>query len=331
MVRTGRERGGKFAKPQLLNVDMETPAWGPWDFRRKAVSPLAIPDPHLADFRCLAKKYRISDKGDYPMTWSIVVAPPDLAPPRPITMRAQTIPSRHYFPEHAHDWHQLVYAVDGALTVSADRQTFVISPEQAVWLPTGVPHTVGSLLGAEFRSLWISNEAGGLLPTNPTVLAVSQLLRALIVEAAEIDGDRFTDGYPDRIAMMILDQLTRARKLSAALTWPKDKRLLTLCEALYLDPADERTAEDWAKELGMSSRTLMRRFEEELGTTLRSWKRRLRLFRAIELLGGGMSVTATAMELGYGSASAFIFAFRSQLGCSPHTYLSRSVDRADKS
>lgn len=261
------------------------------------------------------------------MRWSVVAAPPDVSPPRPITMRAQTIPARHHFPEHAHDWHQLVYAVGGVLTVAADQRTFVISPDQAVWLPTGVPHSVASLLGAEFRSLWIANDAGGSLPASPTVLAVSPLLKALIVEAAEIDGKRLADDYPDKIATMILDQLGRARKLATALPWPKDSRLLALCEALYLDPSDERTAEDWAKELGMSSRTLARRFEAELGSTLRSWKRRLRLFRSIELLGGGMSVTATAIELGYGSASAFVFAFRFELGCSPYAYMTQKTRR----
>lgn len=259
------------------------------------------------------------------MRWSLVAAPPGVRPPRPITMRAQTIPPRHKFPEHAHDWHQLVYAVEGTLTVAADRRTFVVSPDQAVWLPNGVVHAVGSLLGAEFRSLWIAKEAECSLPSSPTVLAVSALLKALIVEAANIDGKRSTDGYPDRIAAMILDQLDRAPKLSAALPWPKDERLLALCEALYRDPSDERHAEEWAKELGMSSRTLTRRFEAELGLTLRSWKRRLRLFRAIELLGGGHSVTATAMDLGYASASAFIFAFRSEFGCSPYAYMTQKA------
>jgi AraC-like DNA-binding protein len=262
------------------------------------------------------------------MTWSTVAAPPDVAPPHPITMRAQTIPARHYFPNHAHDWHQLVYAIDGTLTVSLDRQTLIVSPDQAVWLPTGVSHAVGSLLGAEFRSLWIADEAGRSLPSIPTVLAVSPLLKALIVEAADIDGKRLADGYPDRIAAMILDQLGRAPKISTALPLPKDRRLLALCEALYLDPSDKRDAEQWARQLGMSARTLTRRFEAELGLTLRSWKRRSRLFRAIELLGGGLSVTATAMELGYGSASSFVFAFRSELGCSPHAYMSQ---RANKS
>ena len=50
-----------------------------------------------------------------------------------------------------------------------------------------------------------------------------------------------------------------------SLPWLKDGRLLALCEALYLNPSDERNAEEWAKELGMSSRTLTRCFEAEWG------------------------------------------------------------------
>ncbi|MFC7555338.1 helix-turn-helix domain-containing protein [Pseudoroseomonas wenyumeiae] len=79
----------------------------------------------------------------------------------------------------------------------------------------------------------------------------------------------------------------------------------------------------------MSARTLARRFEAELGMSLRSWRRRLRLFKAIELLGGGLGVTQTAMELGYGSTSAFIYAFRTDMGCSPQVHMrGRSADRA---
>ncbi|OYR17725.1 helix-turn-helix domain protein [Brucella grignonensis] len=57
--------------------------------------------------------------------------------------------------------------------------------------------------------------------------------------------------------------------------------------------------------------------------SLRSWRRRLRLFRSIELLGGGLGVTQVAMELGYSSTSAFVYAFRTQMGCSPQAYMRR--------
>jgi AraC-like DNA-binding protein len=258
------------------------------------------------------------------MAWSIVTAPSDAAPPEPLTMRVQVIPARHQFPDHAHAWHQLVYAVEGVLTISTADQTFITSPEQAAWLPTGVTHRVGSLLGAQFRSLWIADEAGKGLPVQPTVVSVSPLLKALIVEAAGLADESDGAGYRGRVIALILDQLRRASRFQAALPWPQSPALLRLCEALFLDPADGRDADAWARELGLSSRTLTRRFEAEIGMPLRSWRRRLRVFRAVELLNSGAPVTAVAMDLGYNSASAFIFAFRKEMGASPHAFTRQS-------
>lgn len=253
--------------------------------------------------------------------WEPLEAPPGLAPPQPITVRAQHIPARRYFADHAHAWHQIVYATSGVLTVAVEGRSFVISPEQAVWLPTGVRHRVGSLLGAAFRSLWIADEAGRGVADLPTVFAVQPLLRALILEAVAIDGQESQDGYAGRVSALILDQLRRARPLPGALPWPHAGPLVGLCEALYADPADPRGPEVWGRALGMSGRTLARRFEAEIGMSLRSWRRRLRLFKAVELMGGGLTVTQTAMRLGYGSTSAFVFAFRTGLGCTPQAYL----------
>jgi AraC-like DNA-binding protein len=187
------------------------------------------------------------------------------------------------------------------------------------------------LFGAEFRSLWIEHDAGRNLPRDPTVFAVSPLLQALIVEAAAIEGQKDVDGYAGRVTTLILDQLRRARPLAGALPWPCEGTLSALCEALYADPADPRGLEVWGRQLGMSGRTLARRFEAEVGMSLRSWRRHLRLFKAIELLGGGLDVTRTAMELGYGSTSAFIYAFRTEMGSSPQAYMrGRAADRDER-
>ena len=255
------------------------------------------------------------------LDWNSIEAPPDAAPPAPLTMRAQTLPARSYFPEHTHDWGQLVHAISGVLAVGTAGRSYVISAEQAVWLPAGVAHRVGSLLGAEFRSLWIASGSAAALRNEPTVYGVSPLLRALITEVAELQHEADSDGYAGRVTRLILDQLRRARPVAAALPWPRGEALARLCEGLYADPADPRSAEEWSRELGMSSRTMSRRFESEVGMSLRSWRRRVRLFKAIELLGGGMDVTRVAMELGYGSPSAFIYAFRTGMGASPQVYM----------
>ncbi|ANW00294.1 AraC family transcriptional regulator [Bradyrhizobium icense] len=250
--------------------------------------------------------------------WKLLQAPQGLGSPKPMIVRVETLPAKSYFAEHSHSWNQLVYAIAGALTVKADGRSLVISPEQAVWLPTGTKHSVGSLMGAEFRSLWVANEASPGITSRSTVIHVSPLLRALIVEAASLkQEDRH---YAGRVIALILEQLRRAPPISGALPWPTHPGLLALCETLYADPANPRHSDKWGTEIGMSPRTLTRQFEREVGMSLRTWRQRLRLFKAIELLGSELPITEIALRLGYSSASAFIFMFRSEMSISPLQY-----------
>jgi AraC-like DNA-binding protein len=248
---------------------------------------------------------------------------PDLGAPRPLIVRIESIPPRHCFAEHAHSWNQLVYAISGVLTVTIEGNCFVIPSEQAAWVPTGTRHRVGSLLGAEFRSLWLDDEICSGIASNCVVFSVSPLLRALIIEAARLQHEQDDDGCASRVVHLIVDQLRRAQPLSAALPWPSQGPVASLCEALYADPADQRGPAQWGTTLGLSARTLTRRFNEEVGMPLSQWRRRLRLIKAVEMLGGGCSVTQTAFDLGYGSPSAFIYAFRRDMGTSPQAYCRR--------
>jgi AraC-like DNA-binding protein len=251
------------------------------------------------------------------------LTPPDLGAPRPLIVRVESIPARHSFADHAHPWNQLVYAISGVLTVTIEGSCFVIPSEQAAWVPMRTRHRVGSLLGAEFRSLWIDDEICSGIATNCVVFSVSPLLRALIIEAAKLQDERDEDGYASRVIHLIVDQLCRAQPLPAALPWPRQGSVMTLCEALYAEPADQRGPEQWATSLGLSARTLARRFNDEVGMPLSQWRRRLRLIKAVEMLGGGSSVTQAALDLGYGSPSAFIYAFRQEMGMSPQAYCRR--------
>lgn len=264
------------------------------------------------------------------MHWKAITAPPGVLPPSPMTMRVQSIGARDYFAAHTHEWHQVVYAISGVLMVAAEGHSFAISPNQAAWIPSGTVHSVGSFLGAEYRSLWLADHPGGTLSEGGVeVFGVSALLRALLIEAATVQGQADKDGYFGRIYRLVLDQLSRAIPIPLVLAWPTSGPLRTLCEALYNQPADPRGTDDWGRELGMSSRTLARKFFAETGLTLRDWRRRLKLFRAIELLESGLDVTGTALELGYSSTSSFIFAFRTEMKCSPMAYMRARVPSRD--
>src|SRR3546814_10381681 len=82
----------------------------------------------------------------------------------------------------------------------------------------------------------------------------------------------------------------------AGVRMPGDSRLKRICEAIIADPSDSRTIDDWACDIGMSRRTLTRRFREETGLSFSTWRRRARLQEAITRLEQGQPITT--IEIG---------------------------------
>ena len=60
--------------------------------------------------------------------------------------------------------------------------------------------------------------------------------------------------------------------------------------------------------------------------TFGRWRQQLRLLHGLQMLASGAKVTSAALEAGYNSPSAFISAFRRNLGLTPMRYLSQETD-----
>lgn len=243
--------------------------------------------------------------------------------PRPVFVRASHLPARSYFPPHKHPWDQLVYASSGVLMVNVDRKSFVIPPEQAVWLPAEWEHSTSSLSGGEFRSLYIDPAVSRRIDLSGEcrVISASALVRELIIKAADFPPDYNEDGYEGRIISILLEEVSRMPEIGTPLPWPQTPRLRKLCEDLYQNPADSKSMTQWGRDLGASSRTLARHLELETGLSYREWRHRLRLLKALEYLGDGINVTGVGLMLGYSSTSAFIHMFRKEYGCTPLGFL----------
>lgn len=255
--------------------------------------------------------------------WITIDVPEIEALPKPVFPRSQNLAPREMFPPHAHRWNQFVYATSGTLVVTVAGSWYVITPEQAIWVPTGVVHTTGALNGAEFRNLYVADVPGLGMPPACTLFAVTALLRALIVELEAASQKGEDEAYIDKLNALIFEQLRRLPVQDFHLPWPQSPMLHRICEALHANPADARSIDDWGRALGASARTLARRFEKEVGVSLRQWRYRLRLFLAVEWLSAGRSVTEVALALGYASTSAFTYMFRQEMGRSPSEWRGR--------
>jgi len=251
------------------------------------------------------------------------VSPTDHPPeglPRPITMLSLEIAAQTRVFPHNHPWGQLVYSSDGVIQVATPVGRYLVPPEQAVWVPPHLEHEVSSVLGAQLASIYIEIKETKHLPEQCCVLAVSSLLKHLIIEAIKLPFDYNWSSSHGRLFRTMRDQVAMAEVVPLHLPMPTDNRLLTISDALQKSPSDNRTLEEWAMTVGASSRTLTRLFLKETGIGFRSWRQQLRLQAALNLLNSGDSVTSVALTLGYESSSAFISMFQQQLGKTPGEY-----------
>lgn len=248
--------------------------------------------------------------------------PGDLEDPgQPVVTVSRDSPGEQRFPMHRHFRAQLVYASEGVMRVTTDAGTWVVPPQQAVWVPAGVDHEVYSSGPLSMRSLYVHPTACSGLPEECCVMNVEPFLRELILKVAELAGrDRVPESY-GRLVGVVLDELGRLEAAPLHLPLPRDARLRAVTDALMAAPGDNRDLGEWGRRAGASGRTLARLFRRETGMTFAGWRRRLRLLAAVARLGAGESVTAVAYDLGYHSPSAFVAMFRRSLGTSPGRYL----------
>lgn len=226
-------------------------------------------------------------------------------------------PKGHHIEPHHHDWAQLIYARTGVMTVTTAAGAFVVPPLRAVWVPAGIEHRIDCHNPLSMRALFVATALCARLPGACTVVNVSPLLRELILAGVEAPGPLRRRRL---LATLLVDEIRAAPVAPLHLPEPEDARLRRITAALRAEPGDPRTLADWAVAAGASTRTLSRRFVAETGMTFRQWQRQARLLAALVRLARREPVTTIALDLGYDSPSAFIYAFRRALGTTPRRY-----------
>ena len=218
---------------------------------------------------------------------------------------------------HHHQRGQLLYAVSGIMQVETAEGTWVVAPEQAVWVPPGAEHCVFHQEGIAMRTLYIDRTVASELPQKCCVVNVSPLMQQLILRAMQVGCDYEQGGAAWRLMAVILDELRSLQPEPMHLPHPRDARLKKIAAGIISEPSDSRTLSEWAAGAGASERTLARLFVQDTGMTFGAWRERMRLMEAIRRLVAGDSVTSVAYNLGYQSTSAFITMFKKNMGESP--------------
>jgi AraC-like DNA-binding protein len=223
-------------------------------------------------------------------------------------------------PAHSHDWHQLVYATTGVMSVGTAHGSWVIPPHRAVWVPAGIEHKIEMCGSVWMQTVYLATYLSRLLPRSCCAVNVSPLLRELIVHVVKMRMlDRTVPAHA-RLIGVLLDQIEVLPVMPLQLPLPRDPRAQRVTAWLHDHPDAPGLLKQLARQAGCSRRTLERVFLTETGLTFGRWRQQLRLLHALRLLAAGKAVTAVALDVGYDSPSAFIAMFRRSLGTTPSRY-----------
>lgn len=229
-------------------------------------------------------------------------------------------------PWHQHDCAQLLHILSGVVRVETQEGCWVVPPGRGVWLPAGTPHALRITGQVAARTLFIDPLARAFLPVTCQIVQISPLLRELIVASLDLAEKYAPGSREERIYELILDEIRGMQVLPFGLPEPQDAALRALCQQMRESPADAWDSRRAASVANMSERTLNRHFQQQTALTWSEWIRRARLMEALVRLAQGQSVLRVALDLGYGSHSAFTAMFRRVMGTSPSEYFYSDPD-----
>lgn len=222
-------------------------------------------------------------------------------------------------PVHRHRKGQLVLALHGGVTCEVPQALWMVPPQHAVWIPGGMPHSNRATDNARICFLFVEPEAVAL-PGQCCTLAISPLVRALVLHLADQDPAYASDSATARLVAVLLEQLAAAPVEQLHLPVSRHPKIQRLAQALREDPADRTTLAEWAARLAMSERSLARLVASETGLSFGRWRQQLHILIALRQLAEGATVQQVGGNLGYDSVTAFITMFKKALGQPPGRY-----------
>jgi AraC-like DNA-binding protein len=227
------------------------------------------------------------------------------------------MPAGRTFDWHTHTDHQLAWAAAGVLIVRTSAATWTLPPSRALWIPAGLRHETLSAGTATMRTLYIRPQLCPISWPDFTPVAASPLLAELIGYLADPELDA---GRRAHAEAPVPDLLQPVPMTAVEVRMPADDRARQVADALVDDPADGRSLAQWGRVVGASERTLARAFIAGTGLSFGRWRTLLRVQSGISALAVGEPVANVSRRVGYESPSAFVAAFRREIGMTPARY-----------
>jgi len=164
--------------------------------------------------------YRESDmsKPDAASPAPIVeVGPPEAMADSLLIGKSETYTAGTATVRHTHPVAQVLFAIEGVMQVETALGQWIAPPSRAIWIPPGEWHQVRMLSRVRMRSVYVRPDAVQAMPAVCAVLAVTPLLRELLLAAVQLQPPHPPASRAERLIRVLLDELQVLPSLPLAL------------------------------------------------------------------------------------------------------------------
>jgi len=237
---------------------------------------------------------------------------------------AEEIPPGIHGRWHQHARHQLLYAASGALHLETARGRWLLPPQRAAVIGTGVNHRVHSVGRVQLATVYLRPRLLRDVQQDVTVFAVVPLAREMILGAQAWDA---TWGGRDKVGVAFFTALAGLTRqwMSQALPWHlpalQQAGLQRALDHILAHLDAPPTLAAVSRVAGMGQRTFARALEREAQVGFRALVHQARMLKAMEVLAQpNHGVTDAAYAVGFASLGAFTRAFTAFTGELPKDF-----------
>ncbi len=243
-----------------------------------------------------------------------------------------------YFEGEMHDFWEMVYAVDGSVTVSEDERVYEISEGQAVFHKPSEFHRLLCKKGQKGKLIIISFSYDGNLidELGNGVFSLNLYLRHMLAEAFENITSTF-DCAPipitssgstaldesicllkfELLLLSVASEISPDKKQKYTVGAHNYKNILNIMKS-HID--ENLSVDEIANLCYLSTSNLKKTFRKFAGCGVMQHFNRLRIMRAGELLKSGYSISQVSDKMSFSSPGYFSNVFKRETGICPTQY-----------
>lgn len=215
----------------------------------------------------------------------------------------------------------------GTARVEAEGELYQADAGEALLVRAGVEYTMATDDGSVAVPILMPADRSASAPAPVTSIAVTpawqdRLIYELVRNLGYLHGDATEDRALRELAA-VAGSAADAGESILPPALPHSPETIQVAHAVLRAPESPERPAQHAARVGISERTLQRRFTAETGLSFTAWRTHARIAAGAQHLADGRDVGWAATQVGFSTASSFTRAFREHCGDTPGRYRAR--------